>query len=465
MRTHSPRIASFTVILLSAAGAALAAGAATTRPTGDGSNTYRAVCLLKITYDPNVLPLNIEAVSRLISSAGVSTAAFRELFRNSATGPLFAGGEADVPFQISFRPFLAEKRPTASRPASPGQNEPLNVALLPDLGTAQPGVLFGELMVTLDSNLPPWAEEYLAAICDRLRTVLRKASESDVDYLRQQWEAERRDADGAESRMADLLKERLAMSVNARGGDPSREGMLETNRRLENEKQKLQMELAGQQARRKALQVAIAKIADEVARQMEKNSTLIDLEKAIQGIQDDMKAAERRLAESERSLAEAREKNAQSNEKRPEASAPNERERLEKQAQEHMVASKGVSVNMNKAAIDAVRQKLMEARLQMSQVREGVVRANGGDILGKLNGELATLAISTAETEARLKFIEERRSGLGDALQQADTYEMKIAIELPLAKRAFETARLRLAEQERRIRMVQPPNVTVLNGK
>lgn len=464
MKTYSTPLVSCAVILCVVTGVASAAEPAATRPSGVLSNTRHASCLLKITYDPEALPLSIDMISRLLSAPGGTGAAFRDVFSDIKTDPDFMI-EGIPAFEVSFKPVLAEGGVATSRPAGGAGRATPGAAVVSDESVARPGVLFGELTVTLYEGLPPRAQEYMTAICDRLRTVLAKASEGDRDYLAQQMLSETAEADAAEKQLAELFHDRLAMSLSARGGDVSRDNLLETSRQAENEKQKLKMELAGQEARRRAINEQIARIGDNVAKVVQEDPALRELNEAVRRLQAELKDAERRLAESEKRLAEVREKNPQSGEKRPEASAPGERERLQRQAQEHEVASQGIIVNQNKAFMNGIRQKIVEATLQLNQAREGVSRAHGGDILGKLNGELATLAIGTAETEARLRFAEEQVLKLKEALQQADAYEMKIAIELPLAQKVYETAKLRLTDLQRRLRAVSPPNVTVLGGR
>ena len=199
-----------------------------------------------------------------------------------------------------------------------------------------------------------------------------------------------------------MISSTAARSCQRRPGrpDPSREAILQTSQQLQNEKQKLEMELAAQQARLGALQKQMLKTHTELAQKLKGNQMLAELEKMVSSLQESLNHQQQRLVE---------------------------------------LKDRGPSiVDPIRAKIDETQKKLAEVVTQVTQVRESAGRASGDELLGKLNGELATLAVSSAETQVRQKMLDEQLARLKESLNVADLYERDIALQLPSLKKAYE---------------------------
>jgi hypothetical protein len=175
--------------------------------------------------------------------------------------------------------------------------------------------------------------------------------------------------------------------------DPSPDAVRGAASRLDQERQKITLELAGQAARQRALEERVAKLSDAAAARVDKDEIAAELEKIV------------KLREREAAL----------------------HEELKRRGGD------------SEAAVGAAQVQVAEARARLLERREAAARAAGTDLLGDLNKELVTLTITIAENQARLKYVEQRLDGLGRALELADGLEQAIAA-TARARRSAEAA-------------------------
>jgi hypothetical protein len=159
--------------------------------------------------------------------------------------------------------------------------------------------------------------------------------------------------------------------------DASPEAVRAAASRLDQERQKLTLELAGQNARQRALEERVAKLSDVAAARADKDPIAAELEKIV------------KLREAEAaSLLQ-------------------------------LFKSGGV----NESQVRSAEGQVNEARARLLERREAAAKAAGTELLGELNKELITLSITIVESEARLELVSKRLEGLGRAVDMVDELE------------------------------------------
>jgi DNA repair exonuclease SbcCD ATPase subunit len=93
-----------------------------------------------------------------------------------------------------------------------------------------------------------------------------------------------------------------------------------------------------------------------------------------------------------------------------------------------------------------------------------VAHASGADTLGKLNADLLTLSIDTAELAARVEAVDKRLSALRELAPRVHEVERLQRDELPEARRKLHQAEADVAEQEQLFSHLpqKPPTITLL---
>jgi chromosome segregation ATPase len=143
---------------------------------------------------------------------------------------------------------------------------------------------------------------------------------------------------------------------------------------LDEEAEALALEQAGADARQKALEAAIAQQSKRAEAAVQKDEVAAELQKVVDA----------RTAQAKRT--------------------------------EQMQAT-GAVANTD---LDSVMAALAEARARLAERRQQTAATAGGAALAEWNKELLNLSVANAERHAKLKFLEDRRQGLAEALQKAD---------------------------------------------
>lgn len=395
-------------------------------------------CLIKVSCDPLVLPMEANALQALLNTTGVANQAARETFEVQDCAA-FRGR-----FQVRFAPIsgsaAGEPAPSGAimrrsgtrgagtqggfMGASSGGSFPDEVsphtvrAALPS--EMPPHTVFGLLEVIVDGDdLADGLDRLLTAVCDRLRNVLVETHHSEMEQLAARVAVAEEEATRARRRMEELYQQRRQNEHEAGGEILTRESVMERSRGLHTEMQKLEMELAGMQARREALQQRIAEATARVQATVSDEHPMMQAHKAkLAALRDQLKHLEAR--------SEA-------------GTAP---------------TSEVMTGKANLAMAEA------ELQHQLDQVKAQA----GGEQIGVLNDQLAGLSVETTEREARLRFLKAELNEAREALARADEYDIPMTIELPLARQFYEFARIRLEEFQRQARTIQPPVVTVIGG-
>lgn len=180
--------------------------------------------------------------------------------------------------------------------------------------------------------------------------------------------------DQARAAAADLERKLHELTQRA---ETSRASLSKAASHLDEEAEALALEQAGADARQKALEAVIAQQAKRAEAAVQDDPVAAELQKVV-----DARAAQAKRTEQLQATG----------------AVPN-------------------------TEVDAVTAALAEARARLAERRQQTAAAAGGAALADWNHELLNLSVANAERHAKLKFLEERRQGLPEALQLADELE------------------------------------------
>jgi len=418
-------------VLVSVLMADIAVGAEQEPTSKSISNTTQAQCLIKITCDPETLLLNEDTIKILLTSPRVGVQAAREVLGMS--------GDLDNYAQIYFHLVGSQtigkaRRTTAKRSSSPGgaisdsitrriPGRPiLRTPGMRDIPGVSQETLLGVVQLQIfDSDSPARAEELLASICARLEKALVEANNKRSNKLQEQAEFAEKQYRQANKKVMVWQSRQRRFTAEAGVSDLSRGKILDEIRGLEKEKRELEMDMAGLQARREALEKQIGRRGDEASKKLKDDPVARELEEIVKVREIEFRRVGKLVAKG----------------------VTSERERND------------------------AREKLARAKAELALRREALTKRADGDVLGKFNTELAELSIELAEQQGRLKMVNEHLARIRDKklLALADEFEREVMLKLPLAMEDAERAFQWHSELRRQKDAVRPPTVTVIGGK
>jgi hypothetical protein len=272
------------------------------------------------------------------------------------------------------------------------------------------------LRLTLPNDTPDARKAGLACLDDLAEHAIPNAVQRWADRANRQplvalelaVEERRKELEVATARAA---QQRHEVRDAAKVLDPSPEAVRGAASRLDQEKQRITLELAGQSARQKALEERVAKLADAATARVGKDPIADELEKIV------------KLRADEAATSEAMYK----------------------------------SGTLTQAELRAAQARAAEAKARLLERRETVSKAAGTELLGDLNKELVTLTITIAENEARLRYLDERIAGLSKALELVDGLEQQQSA-VARARRQLDEAETQLQSLARQV-STNPPHV------
>jgi hypothetical protein len=266
---------------------------------------------------------------------------------------------------------------------------------------------------------PAKAKEFLDAVVSSLQKFVDDDFARQRDEQLQPLQAARNESaaqlDAAEREAAEL---RARMRKLAGRGDISGKTITEAMTRLEEEKQKLELDMMAKTARREALEEGIA---EQSKRAQEK-------------VTDDPIAAELEAGVKIREV---------------------QLDRLKKMFQSGTASNE----EMQEAAA-----KLAEARAKVLVRKRDAAAEAGGESLAVLNRELMTLAIDLRELKVRLEFVQSHLPGLRDAMDQLDPWERAEA-NVQSAREDLSKATSELRRTSRSFAVARPPQVSVAKSE
>jgi hypothetical protein len=255
------------------------------------------------------------------------------------------------------------------------------------------------LTIALPDDARPAARQFADTIVASLKDFVRH------DFERQRDERLEPLADAkamADHRLREFEKSaaelRDKMRVASGRADVSAKNVSEALTRLEEEKQKVELEMMGKKARRAALEEQLAKQSDTVEKRINDDAIAAELEKVVKIRQEAM-------------------------------------DRLKKLHDSGNVSNTEVNEAVSAAA---------EARAKLLERRRDAAAEAGGDALQAFNRELLNLSIEQRELEARLDYIARHLPGLREASD--------LAGDLDRAESDVASARVELRETDAKLR-------------
>ncbi len=403
------------------------------------SNTHTASCLVKITFDPLVLPLDDITIDYLLHSSSIGGKVAREVLNISPdqVSDIFkieslAGAAGRIlpelsPKRISTPTNMEDydyemkmemegmgRGGTASttRPRSYGR-APTTTARPPSSAAEQ--TLLFRLLVELGNDVKPAAEEFMNALVGSLQSTLVKVFEDYKLRFNNQLQLAEQDATSAEN---DLREKQKTLREISRSRVLDRDSILADIYRLRQDFQTANMNQASNQVIIDATTRRIADIQARIKKQLENDSITTELQSIVEM--------------SGKLVIEA-----------------------EKQVKAGKISS---------LQLDEIKEKLARARIEIARRREQLSSSVGGNLIESLNKELADRSIQATQDEASIRSLEQQLVEAESLLAKADDYEL-LSLKAEIAKQNLQESILWRDRMSRQIRFLQSPMVSILGGE
>jgi hypothetical protein len=384
----------------------------------DLSDTHTASCLVKITFDPLVLPLDDITIDYLLHSSGIGGKVAREelnispdqvsdIFKVEAlagsSGPSWLG-------RAETGSILTEDR----RQKTEGRGQRTELLSSEQLSSAEQTILF-RLSVELGNDVKPAAEEFMVALVDSLRDTLVKVFEDYKLRFNKRLQLAEQEVTSAEN---DLREKQKTLREISRSRVLDRDRILADIYRLRQDVQSAKMNQASNQVIIDATTKRIADIQDKIKTKLENDSITTELQSIVEM--------------SGKLVIEA-----------------------EKQVQAGKISS---------LQLDELKEKLARARIEILRRRETLSGSVGGDLIESLNRELADRSIQATQDEASIRSLEQQLVEAESLLAKADDYEL-LSLKSDIAKQNLQESILWRDRTSRQIRFLQSPMVSILGGE
>ena len=387
------------------------------------SNTHVASCLVKITFDPLVLPLDDMTIDYLLHSSSIGGKVAREVLNVSPdqVSDIFkiealAGAAGRILPQDRRRKTEGRGLKTEGG----GQRQELlssDFGLLSSeqLSFATEQTLLFWLSVKLGNDVKPAAEEFMDALVDSLGNTLVKVFEDYKLRFNNQLQLAEQEATSAEN---DLREKQKTLREISRSRVLDRDSILADIYRLRQNVQTAKMNQASNQVIIDATTKRIADILAKIKTQLENDSITIELQSIVEM--------------SGKLVIEA-----------------------EKQVKAGTISS---------LQLDELKEKLARARIEIARRREQLSSSVGGNLIESLNKELADRSIQATQDEASIRSLEQQLVEAESLLAKADDYEL-LSLKSDIAKQNLQESILWRDRTSRQIRFLQSPMVSILGGE
>jgi hypothetical protein len=449
------------------------------------SNTRQAGCLVKITSDPAVFPLNIETIGYLLHSSGVGGKAAREVLDASPD-------RIDDYIDIDYEEWLdSDSDPSGSLGLPPkdflmalssgyeeGMDEyeyammmememggqPLASAMAakqPSRGRSRstsrpaPDALYDDMYKsdrrgTYDSYYMPPAprrrmataqvpaitadeETYLFSLQVHLPADVKPAAEEFMSALLVYLEASLLDA--FESHRGRLLNQLEVADQEATRAEE----------RLRNMQDELRNISGPRAADRNRILYEIGGLQQEIQRiEMEQDSHAVSID-----------ATTKQIADIQAKLKE----------QTTDDTISRELQAILEMQRRHLMSIKTLveAGGAPHAELADAEEKIARARIELAKRQEELNKSAGGNLIESLNRQLADILLQKAQQEVSLKNLEKQLSEAEKLLDKADDYEM-LSLKADIARQNLREAILWRDRMTRRIRMLQRPVVSVIGA-
>lgn len=247
------------IVILATVGAVSAL--AQEKTAASQAETRSASCVVRISYDPSLLPLNGNVIDALLESAGVSAVPARRLL-----GPQAALGEN---YSVAFQR-------TDAGPAGGGK------VARGDLSAF--AVLVGSIRVEVDGeNLRLAAEELLVEVCERLKGALEVLGKADIAQMNEHLSEVERELGLAQQEYAGIRSIQQELLAQAGEAELDRARVENRIRDLQQKRMSIELNLAGAKAREEALTAQIAKIGRDVEAGIKSSPVAVELQRVVDG--------------------------------------------------------------------------------------------------------------------------------------------------------------------------------------
>lgn len=418
------------------------------------SNTRQASCLVKITCAPVVLPLGFETIDYLLHSSGVGGKAVRDVLgvspdqvpgdycsieyvqelTSNATSKS-STGRSSGPYGMDEYEYAmgmdmeAQRKEMPTGKMMPSTTSPGRVRSFPRTRKAplvgrtitssitspdgEQTYLFS-LNIQLPEEVKPEAEKLMDALLQNLRSVLAGAFEEYIVRFKDQLKLADEEAQRAEHELS-TRQEELNKISDSRILD--RNLILNNISDLRSDIRKIEMEQVSDQVTVDAITKQIAETKDKMMQEINKDGVSKDLAELLM----------------------LQEKNLQNVEKLSE------------------------SGRASVADITDAREKLARARIEWAQRRDQLSKSAGGSLIDSLNLQLADYSIKAAQNQANLSNLKQQLNEAEELLGKTDDYEL-LSLKIDIAKQNLQETILWRDEISRKIRIIQPPLVSVIGG-
>ncbi len=287
-------------------------------------------------------------------------------------------------------------------------------------------VVFGRLRVAVAEEwrqtplTDQQAQIILRGICERLRNVLTEIGQQDRERLAGRVAAAAKEVERATGRLSELHELQHVICAEAGQADLDRDLILHNSRGWRSEVRHMEMRLAGRAARRDALTEQIAEIAAQVEARVDEDPVLAELAKIVELREQQVARAHALTAEN--------------------LSLPEE----------------GVGAE----------EELARIRAEFAERRQAAADEAGGHLLREFNQELIGIALDVSETSAQLQMMQGMLAKASERrlMELADRAEREVSLYLPLVRSTVQRAIMEHEELTQRLRMYQPPAVTIIGG-
>jgi len=393
------------LILLTSAPAQSANGLA----AADISNTRTASCVVKITSNPMILPLDDATIDYLLHSTGIGGRVAREVLNISPDQV------SDI-FKIETLAGAAGRiLPEDRSQGTEGRGQKPELLSSEQLRTAAEQTILFKLKVDLPEEVKPVAEEFMVALVGNLRSTLIKDFEDYKLRFSGQLKLAEQEAASAET---ELREKQKTLREISRSRVLDHDKILADIYRLRQNVQTAKMNQASNQVIIDTTTRRIAETQAKIMEQLENDSITIELQKIVQLIG-------RLLIEAER------------------------------QAEMGKILP---------SQVNEIKEKLARARIEIAIRRESLSKSIGGNLIESLNKELADRSITAAQDEASIRSLERQLVEAELLFAKADDYEL-LSLKADVAKQTLQESILWRDRTSRQIRLLQPPIVSILGGE
>ncbi len=450
------------------------------------SNTRTASCLVKITANPDILPLNYETIESVMGSSNIAGRAGREVlglpleqsvelffiepFSRDPAGdippePLPRRRPADLGEEFGAEEYGAEEHAMTgemteevSRPRPRTSGAGIAGGLLGDAASRRPGSR--RVRTDRRGGLYDYGEvETAGATRRRGRTTIpappSPGTEQTILLQLSVFELPDEVKPAAEEFMNVLVKN---LDVALRSAYEDHIQRLRSRLELaEEEAVRTERELRDMQERLRS--ISGSRILDRgriLGDIMEMHRSLQETKMDQGSDQVIVDAITERIAETQAKLKEQVMKDDVTREMQ---------QMIERQMRQIAKAKKLAESPIDEdRSLAEAEEKLSRTRIELAQRREQMSKAAGGNLIESLNRELADRSVRAAQYQARIAGLSRQLAEAEELLNKADEHEL-LSLKAEIAKQNLQEALLWRDRISRQIRLIQPPMVSVFGGE